>query len=65
MADGDFNDLPRRTDSDKVLHDKAFNITKKTKFNSYHRSKVFWGCWYKWMCMLLIAELFRTSVLRS
>ena len=28
MAYKDFKNLPRRTDSDKVLHDKAFNIAK-------------------------------------
>ena len=28
MAYGDFKDLPRRTASDKVLPDKAFNICK-------------------------------------
>ena len=28
MAYGDFKDLPRRTASDKVLRDKAFNIGK-------------------------------------
>ena len=30
MAYGDFKDLPRRTASDKVLCDKAFNIGKKS-----------------------------------
>ena len=28
MAYGDFKDLTRRTASDKILHDKAFNIAK-------------------------------------
>ena len=28
MAYANFKDLPRRTASDKVLHDKAFNIAK-------------------------------------
>ena len=28
VADGDFKDLARRTDSDKVLRDKAFSIVK-------------------------------------
>ena len=31
MAYGDFKDLPRRTASDKALHDKAFNIDKNPK----------------------------------
>ena len=33
MAYGDFKDLPRRTASDKVLHDKAFNIDKNPKYD--------------------------------
>ena len=31
MTYGDFKDLPRRTASDKALHNKAFNIAKNTK----------------------------------
>ena len=31
MAYGDFQDLKRRTASDKVLRDKAFNIAKNPK----------------------------------
>ena len=31
MAYGDFNDLTRRTASDKILRDKAFNIAKNAK----------------------------------
>ena len=31
MAYGDFKDLARRTAPDKVLHDKAFNVTKNPK----------------------------------
>ena len=34
MFYGDFNDLPRRTASDKVLRDKA---SKSTKYNGYQR----------------------------
>ena len=33
MAYVDFIDLPRRTASDKVLQDKAFNIGKNLKHN--------------------------------
>ena len=32
---GDFNNLPRRTASDKVLRDKAFNIAKNPNFDGY------------------------------
>ena len=33
MAYEDFKDLARRTTSDKVLRDKAFNITKNPKYD--------------------------------
>ena len=33
MAYGDFKDLLRRTTSDKVLHDKAFNIKKNSNYD--------------------------------
>ena len=37
MAYGDFKDLKRRTYSDEVLRDKAFNITKNPKYDEYQR----------------------------
>ena len=37
MAYGDFKDLKRRTASDKVLRDKAFNIAKNPKYDGYQR----------------------------
>ena len=37
MAYGDFKDLVRRTASDKVLRDKAFNIAKIPKYDGYQR----------------------------
>ena len=37
MAYGDFKDLKRRTASDKVLRDKAFNIAKNPKYDRYQR----------------------------
>ena len=37
MACEDFKDLPRRTSSDKVLHGKAFNIPKNSKYDGYQR----------------------------
>ena len=37
MAYGDFNHLKRRTASDKVLRDKAFNIAKNPKHDGYRR----------------------------
>ena len=37
MAHGDFKDIARRTVSDKVLRDKAFNIAKNPKYDGYQR----------------------------
>ena len=37
MAYGDFKDLKRRTASDKILRDKAFNIAKNLKYDGYQR----------------------------
>ena len=37
MAYGDFKDLGKRTASDKVLRDKAYNITKYAKYDGYQR----------------------------
>ena len=37
MAYGDFKDLARRTGSDKILIDKAFNIPKNPEYDRYQR----------------------------
>ena len=37
MAYGDFKDISRRTASDKVLRDKAFNIAKNPEYDRYQR----------------------------
>ena len=37
LAYGGFKDLTRRTASDQILHDKAFNIAKKPKYDRYQR----------------------------
>ena len=37
MAYGDFNDLKRRTQSDKVLKDKAFAIASNPKYDGYQK----------------------------
>ena len=37
MTHRDFKDLARRTASDKVLGDKAFNIAKHCKYDGYQR----------------------------
>ena len=33
MAYGDFKDLPGATATDKILHDRAFNIAKNPKYD--------------------------------
>ena len=37
MVYGDFKDLARRTASDKVLRDKAFNMDENPKYDGYQR----------------------------
>ena len=37
MADGDFKDIVRKTDSDKILRDKAFIIAKNHKYDGYQK----------------------------
>ena len=42
MAYGDFKDLNRRTAADKVLHDKAFYITKNSKYEDINVDLIQW-----------------------
>ena len=37
MAYGDFENLTRRTGSDKILRDKSFYIAKKPKYDGYQK----------------------------
>ena len=37
MTYGSLKDLSRRTASDKILHDKTFNISKNLKYDGYER----------------------------
>ena len=37
MVYRDFKDIKRRTASDKILRDKAFNIAKNPKYDGYQR----------------------------
>ena len=41
MAYGDVKDIVRRTASDKVLRDKAFNTAKNPKYDGYQRGFAF------------------------
>ena len=49
MAYGDFKDLARRTASDKVLRNKAFNVAKNPKYDGYQRglASVVYKCFDK------------------
>ena len=38
MAEGDFNDLAKRTAADKVLREKAFKIASDQKYDGYQRA---------------------------
>ena len=44
MAYGDFKDIARRTASDNILRDKAFNIAKNPKYDGYQRGLVSMVC---------------------
>ena len=37
MAYGDFKNLTKKTATDKILRDKAFNIAKNPKYDGYQR----------------------------
>ena len=37
MTYGDFKGLPREATADRILHNKAFNITKNPKYDGYQR----------------------------
>ena len=43
MAYGDFKDLARRTASDKILRDKAFNIAKNIEMRWTSKRSCFSG----------------------
>ena len=49
MAYEDFKDFTRRTASDTILHDKAFNIAKNPKYDGYQRGRtsIVWKCFDK------------------
>ena len=49
MAHGDFKDLARRTTSDEVLGDKAFDIVRNPKYDGYQRglASIVYKCFNK------------------
>ena len=59
MAYGDFKDLQRRTQSDKVLKDKAFEIESNPKYDGYQRAnKPIIRKFKKEKCILLLRTIF-------
>ena len=42
MVYGDYNDLVKRTASDKVLRNKAFNIAKDPKYDGFKEGYLLW-----------------------
>ena len=60
MAYGDFKDLTRRTASDKILRDKAFNIAKNPKYDGYQRG--FASIVYKFLIKNLQVEQLRMKI---
>ena len=48
---GDFKDLARRTASDKVLKNIAFNIPENPKYDGYQRwlASMVYKCFFNWM----------------
>ena len=43
MANGDFKELTRRTASNKILRDKAFDIAKNPKYDGYQHGLFQWS----------------------
>ena len=64
MFYGSFKDLTRRTASDKVLRDKAFNIAKNTKYDGYQRGLASVVCKFfdkKLLVVALKMRIYRTK----
>ena len=60
IAYGDFKDLTRRTASDKILRDKAFNIAKNPKYDGYQRG--FASIVYKFLIKNLQVEQLKMKI---
>ena len=60
MANRDFEDLDRRIAADKVLRDKAFNITKNPKYDGYQRGLA--SMFYKFFDKNLLVELLKVKL---
>ena len=63
MAYGDFKDLTRRTASDKILRDKAFNIAKNPKCDGYQRGLA--SMFYKFFDKKISGETFKNEMIKN
>ena len=61
MADEDFKDLSRRTASDKVFRDKAFNIAKNSKYDGCQKGLA--SMVYNFFFFFLIKSLLKVVAL--
>ena len=64
MAYGDFKDLNRRRDADKVLRNKAFNIAINPTYDGYQRglaSMVYKFFYKKLLVVVLKMRVFQTN----
>ena len=58
-----FKDLSRRTASDKVLLEKAFNIAKNSKYDSYQKGIFFYNFLIKsHLLVLLKVKICQTNI---
>ena len=66
MAYGDFNDVARRTASDSVLRDKAFNIAKNPKYEGYQKglASMFYKCFDKEPLQVVVLNLYQINNLQ-
>ena len=60
MAYGNFKDFDRRTVSDKIFHDKAFNIARNPKCNGYERGLA--SMVYKFLIKTLLVVLLKMKI---
>ena len=60
MTSGFFKDLTRRTASDKILRDKAFDIAKNTKCDGYQRG--LGSMVYKYFDKKLLVEVLKIRI---
>ena len=63
IAYGDCKDLTRRTASDKILRDKAFNITNNAKYDGYQRDLA--SLAYKFFDKKLLVAVLKMRILKK